>query len=140
MHKPGWFAPGEVERVADYLGMTVAELFLSKLSVDWWEETSDVLETFVLAPTVVGGNPGDMYDADPRGVCVFYRDGLCTIHEVKPLECREYVHTDSSLGVEMRHEHVAKLWYSHQDQIRQLLGREPEIAGDFSIINMLGLR
>lgn len=33
--KPGWFLPGEAERVAEYLGISLEDLFRTKLAVDW---------------------------------------------------------------------------------------------------------
>ena len=37
VYKPGWFKPGEIEKVAKYLDVPLEELFKEKLMVDWWE-------------------------------------------------------------------------------------------------------
>jgi len=88
-NKPGWFKPGEPEKVAEYLNIPLKELFDTKLMVDWWESDEDV---FIIAPAVKGGNIGGEYPGNPQGECIFFKDGLCSIHEVKPFECGAYLH------------------------------------------------
>lgn len=123
-HKPGWFLPGEAERTADLLGLTLADLFHAKLSIDWWEAGPRMESTtFVLSPAVVHGPVGQEFAFDPRGVCVFYKDGRCEIHEAKPYECAAYVCSETD--VDERHLEVALAWREHQRQITELLGREP---------------
>jgi Fe-S-cluster containining protein len=143
--KPGWFLPGEVEAVAEHLGITLAELFTSKLAVDWWEDTGDderiTHDIFVLAPAITTSPPGTEYPGNPEGRCVFYVEGRCTIHPVKPFECRAAFHTDNDHGVIQRqHADVAVAWDEHQGQITDLLGREPEAEEwDFGgLFGMLG--
>ena len=118
-HKPGWFLPGEVERVAEYLEISLPELFQTKIAVDWWVEEHDI---FVLLPALDNEEAGEEFPADPRGICIFFKDGLCEIHPVKPFECREMIHDQLNQG---RHKQVADAWRSHQNQIIELLGREP---------------
>jgi Fe-S-cluster containining protein len=134
-HKPGWFNPGEVEKVAEYLGISVQELFDTKLQVDWWQGDGVADEVFILSPAVFGGAAGDMFDANPRGTCVFFENERCTIHEVKPHECRQVVACqprDPEL-----HPSFAHSWKDHQDQIQELLGREP-VAAEYGLDSMLG--
>jgi Fe-S-cluster containining protein len=122
--QPGWFLPGEAEKVADYLKLSLQELFDSRLGVDWRDLYEPI---FVLAPALVDEEPGEEYPGNPKGRCVFFKDGRCEIHEVKPYECREYLHYDE---VRERHEETARAWLEHQSQIRELLGREP-IANEY---------
>ena len=119
-NKPGWFLPGEAEKVAAYLNISLLQLFQDKLAVDWWVGDDEI---FLLSPSLANENAGTEFPGDPRGVCVFFVDGLCTIHPVKPFECREMIHDEGNNG---RHEEVANAWKSHQDQIIELLGRKPE--------------
>ena len=128
--KPGWFLPGEAEQTATYLGIPLQQLFAEKLAVDWWEEDSPV---FVLSPAILEHEAGTEFPSDPRGTCVFFRDGRCAIHPVKPFECHESLH-----GVEPgnRHERVRTAWESHQWQIQALLQRPPQ-AQSFSLIDSL---
>jgi hypothetical protein len=121
LYCPGWFLPGEAEIAAEYLGLSLQEFFKKYLAVNWWEDTSDI---FVLAPALVGEETGAEYPADPRGQCVFFIDGLCAIHPVKPFECAQLVCDDPNIAD--RHEGVAKAWAENQTQITELLGREPE--------------
>lgn len=137
-HKPGWFAPGQVELVAQHLGITLEELFKRYLGVDFWvgEPT-----TFVLAPAVVEMEAGKEYPFKPTGRCVFLTDDdRCSIHPVKPRECRE---TDSHQSKEANKEVKTQItleWGEHQPQITALLGRKPELPGAsiFDVLELLG--
>lgn len=124
-HKPGWFLPGQAEMVADYLGITLGELFNEYLAVDYWLDEQDI---FVLAPATKTITPGVEYPADPHGECVFYHDGLCSIHDVKPHECKLMHHSTEEGGA---HHATALEWQEHQDQIAELLGHEPEADYSF---------
>ena len=141
--KPGWFLPGEAEKAADFLGVTLEDLFTTKLAVDWWESDHEFPETvFLLAPAMVGETPGEEYPGDPQGTCVFLtEDKRCAIHEVKPHECAAYWHGEDANNIPVRHKRVATEWTEHQDQITKLLGREPEESYyEGGILGMLGMR
>lgn len=137
-NRPGWFKPGEVEKVADYLGIPLPQLFKDALAVDWWEADEDFPETFVLAPAMTGEEAGSEYPGDPHGACVFLVEGRCSIHPVKPFECRSYHHDDRQAAMDERRQSVVKEWVEHQQQIRELLGREP-VAATYFGGGLLGL-
>lgn len=128
-YKPGWFVPGQVEKVAEYLDVPLATLFKKKLMVDWWHDSPNV---FALSPAIVGGTPGQEFPGNPRGKCVFYKKGRCEIHAVKPRECREVHHEGTPDGL---HKKMADKWRSKraQAQIRKLLGVEPHAAEPHSL-------
>lgn len=126
--KPGWLLPGDAERIADHVGLSLAELFETKLAVDWWEDWEDKGDVFLLAPALVDEDAGTEYPADPKGTCTFYAEGRCAIHEVKPFECREYVCDDSDGRVQGRHRAIVETWVENQAQIEALLGRRPYAA------------
>lgn len=136
-HKPGWLMPGEAEVAAEALGLSPRDFFRRFLAVDWWDGDPrdghyDLENVFVLAPAV-GGCAGGMYPANPKGRCVFYTDArLCAIHPVKPFECRTYAHGPK----DDTHRQVAIAWIPHQEQIRDLLGREP-VAEDYSPLDAI---
>lgn len=134
--KPGWFLPGEAEVAASFMGMTLPEFFRAYLAVDWWEDTPNI---FLLSPAIAGGETGAEFPGDPRGSCVFYKDERCQIHPVKPRECREMWCGDRT-GPSI-HGDVAAAWAGHQDQIAELLGREPEAEAYYGsgIFGLLGL-
>ena len=140
-HNPGWFMPGEVEIAAQHLGLPLQEFFEKNLGVNWWEAGDEIENNiFVLAPALVGEEPGYEYPGDPRGTCVFYKDGKCSIHAVKPFECAQFLHGQEFEMVHERHKAVAMAWQDRQEQIKELLGHEPE-ASEFTsgLFGMLGL-
>lgn len=126
-HRPGWFKPGEVEKVAEHLDVSIDKLFRHKLAVDWWEAEKDV---FVLAPALKGEEAGTEYPGDPRAECVFFQNGLCEIHPVKPFECKEANHNREKSRSD--HQHASDAWNTpeYQAKIEKLLGRKP-VAGEF---------
>lgn len=72
------------------------------------------------------GNPtGDMFPFYPCGKCIFFTDGMCEIHPVKPFECADLFHDSGTV-----HKTVADAWNEriHQNQIESLLGSKPENA------------
>lgn len=124
--KPGWFKPGQVEKVAEFFNTPLKELFDTKLMVDWYTDP-DEEDVFLLSPAVVGGQAGSEFPGDPKGRCVFLtEDRKCGIYEVRPFECAEYIHETRSSEVEERHAAVAQTWKPHQEQIVELLGRKPQ--------------
>lgn len=118
--KPGWFLPGEAEKTAGYLGVSLDELFREYLAVDWWAGAYPV---FLLSPAVRGNKTGQEFPGDPTGSCVFFEDGRCRIHPVKPHECA--VSWCGGCPPDT-HYLTAEAWEGHQGQIRDLLGREPQ--------------
>lgn len=122
-NKPGWFMPGEAEHVASYLGISLEDLFKSKLIVDWWEDRPDI---FLLSPGVINGRFGVEAQGDATGTCVFFKNGLCEIHSVKPFECKEGIHGRVREINRRIHKQVAGTWQLHQDQIKTLLHHVPQ--------------
>lgn len=119
----GWFRPGEAEKVAAYLGITLPVLFKGFLGVNWWAAKQDV---YVLAPATLSMEPGGMYPASPLGQCVFFKDGHCSIHKVKPFHCS---HGNPCAFDEAYHkqatDRTVALWRKQQGQITKLLGEPP---------------
>lgn len=135
-NKPGWFLPEEIKPLADFLGMTEKEVFDKHLLVDYvtvidhdvsedYEE--DVI--FVLSPAIVGSSPGGVFPANPHGVCQWFQEGKCTIHTVKPYECREYNHDTPRLDSAERHANeIPNRWVPHQKYIEGLLEYLPDVG------------
>lgn len=124
--RPGWFRPGEAERVADHLGLTLPQLFRQYLGVDWCLDWVRHRVTFGLAPRITTAEGGTEYPADPHGTCIFFQEGRCAIHAVKPYECRQMSHADSRLTTSTRRRRLALLWQRSLTQLCQLLGRFPQ--------------
>jgi Fe-S-cluster containining protein len=84
---PGFLVPGDLEQIADYLGVTLTDEFITRNfrvasggTVPY--QITDKLHprpALVLVP-----------DQRPSGDCVFYQSGLCQIHPVAPFGCRMF--------------------------------------------------
>ena len=122
--KPGWFLPGEAEKAAELLGLSLPEFFRRHLAIDWWTGDPPI---FVLSPAIRGEAAGEEFPGDPLGTCVFFQEGRCQIHTAKPAECRDAWCGGGKTGI---HHDIAVAWDTpeNQAQIRELLGREPEAA------------
>lgn len=134
-YKPGWFMPGEAEKAAKLMKMSLKKFFNNYLGVDWWNGETYGAETFILSPVTVSTEPGEIFEKNPTGVCIFYKDNRCRIHAAKPYECQMYWHGDT--GGSARHKKVAMAWKKHQAQIEKLLGCKP-IAPELTIGDMIG--
>lgn len=100
--------------------MTKQEFFNKHCSVDFW--AGDLV--WVLRPASVNDTPGAVVPYDPRGACRFFLDGKCGIHAAKPHECATVSHhRDPPPDWHKLH---ADAWRDHQDEIRELLGYEPQ--------------
>ena len=141
--KPGWFAPGEIQKAAELMSLTPKEFFDQYLSVDYWvgsKEDSNTLEDiFVLTPCTIDNGPGGMTPFNPKGICIFFKEGLCKIHAAKPLECGQMV-CDPPNDSRSEKDKNTESWNKpkHQQQINDLLGYKP-YREDPSLGNVFGL-
>ncbi len=120
-NNPGWFAPGEVEAAAEWMGMTpqaFVEKYLVLGSVRLTSEPGQpTVEAYVPTKVDQNGQPLDGAGKRPSrayqfmvGPCTFYKEGRCAIHPVRPMECRGYFcEQDESLNIS--HQQIGKLWY-----------------------------
>ena len=124
--RAGWFLPGQAEKAAALMGLTLKEFFDQWLQIDWWIEDEGF--TFILIPGLKGQATGEKTGSNPTGECVFYQDGGCAIHPAKPQECAESIHRETNDDVDKRHEAVAADWREpqYQQQIEELLGHPVE--------------
>ncbi len=123
--RPGWFAPGEVAKAAVLKGMTEQEFFDKYICVDYF--ANDENSIFVLAPGTTRATPGQEYPFNPHGQCVFFKNGLCDIHDAKPNECRFYDHaTPNDVCMENRNG-IVEAWRQNRQEIVTLLKREPKL-------------
>jgi len=106
--KPGWFAPGEAERAAEFLGVPW-EQFRKRLILDFWDAWEPI---YVYSPRQVGVDDDrevmQWSSAFATAPCVFLSKGRCTIHPVKPLECKRAFPCRAIDG--NPHEEVMELW------------------------------
>lgn len=120
--KPGWFLPEEITNVSNFLNITEQELFDNFLAVDYYLGDNTI---FVLSPSTKTNITGEEFPYDPIGECIFYKDGLCSIHSVKPHECKFYDHTKSNKKSNKKHLEIAEQWINKEEKIINLLGRKP---------------
>ena len=136
-HKPGWFKPGEPEKAAELMNMTLKEFFDEYLGVDWWEADEHVdHDVFILSPRLVSMNGGEMFPSNPLGRCVFLKDDRCMIHAAKPFECAFFSHETINDYVEPTHRDTGLSWDAHQEQVKELLGYDP-VAEEYSFTDSL---
>lgn len=135
-HRPGWFLPGEVAKAAALLGMTEQNFFDTYIGVDWWEAGTP---TFVLAPVTTACAPGSEYSTDPRGRCIFFKDGECSIHAAKPNECSFSDHTKTDDECMENRKQIMEAWKDNQGEVERLLGRTPvkPQAGIFDMFSLM---
>lgn len=129
-HIPGWFKPSEIFKVAEYLGLTVQELFDKYLGINYYLATDrNQLEkdVFVLTPATTKMEGGDMFPWVGKGTCVFLDENeLCSIHPVKPFECAQTLgcaapSPGSKADPRMD---LLPLWEQYQAWIEELYGKE----------------
>ena len=132
---PGWFMPGEAEIVAEFLHLSLKELFKDYLIVNYYDNSSDWdRTTYVLQPAIKPYEDSSrnhrwhtgIVNGWPWGECVFLENDRCGIHAVKPFECKHAMCCNSKDTDRITHLDFAKVWCEeeHQEQIEQLLDRE----------------
>jgi Fe-S-cluster containining protein len=125
-NKPGWFLPEQIKVLAQRQGLGVEALFRSHLTVDavLVERDGSPVASYVLAPAMVGKPAGEISDPEARGVCVWFRDGQCAIHEAKPLECREVDHTTTPREGDLLRASILEQWRPHKKLVQDLYGKK----------------
>lgn len=104
--RPGWFLPGEAEKAAKYLNLSMYEFFKKYLVIDYWtgEKDIEILSPGSMAEHGTLASFGFAFSA----FCIFLtKDKKCMIHPVKPFECRIAHHSKGRSG---SHEWVAMQW------------------------------
>ena len=124
-HRPGTFSPDQILPVADYLNISVKQLFDKYLCIDWFQREDDDRDIFALVPVKVGATPGEYNTFNPIGTCIFLKDDKCIIHPVKPIECAHAHHdlVDDAVR-KSRDETIVCKWDTDEarDLIRGLYG------------------
>lgn len=146
-NKPGWMSPERFIQIVEYLRMTKEEAFEKYFAVDWWEsfyEEKDSINDrrgYLIVPAI-HGSEGSYYPFNPNGECVFFRNGRCDIHPVKPEECAHMIHgfkeSEHKMARERRRGYVA-LWQTAEWQglLKELLGEEPQAVVPSNVFEAL---
>ena len=131
-HSPGWFAPGEAERVAELLGLDIGEFVQRYLILDHVMIGNQRVEVFAPVKVDEEGQPLEGPNARisrvyhfMSGACIFYDAAgkACAIHAARPIECRHYFckqPEESNLSKEA----IGEMWLADSR------GEKPEPNGD----------
>ena len=124
---PGWFAPGEVEKLIDWWNaraeargeptLEPRELIRRYLIIDWLEIEGERIAALAPAKLARDGLPLEPPASRATGLygrlkgrCVFFDDTKgCTIYPARPYECRAYDcthHPDDN----PTHRQIAQMW------------------------------
>lgn len=118
--------PEQIAPVAQKLGLTVAELFKKYLTIDavLHGEQGRTTGIYVFAPAIVGEGSGSVSNPTARGTCVWFIDGKCAIHDLKPRECAMVDHSTAGQDIDMLRASMVKEWKTHRKIVQQLYGRK----------------
>ncbi len=120
--RPGWFKPGEAERAAALLNMSLQEFFDQYLVIDYWAQSKENI--LLLMPRQKGYRRKRLsFSCALRTAeCIFLEQGLCKIHEAKPFECKATMGCVKDVEVTGWHEDAAMAWNNPeaQQQIKDL--------------------
>ena len=113
---PGRFAPGELEKAAEFMELSPDEFVKTYTVVDWIEHKGERVHVFAPAKLGVDGEPlaptgqpvGRLYQL-LRGPCIFFEENGCGIYSARPTECRRYICTNAPED-NPSSEALAELW------------------------------
>jgi Fe-S-cluster containining protein len=117
---PGWYAPGEVEKAAELLGIAPDVLVRSKLVVDRIEVDGQIVHVFAPVkldrfgkPAFAPGKVVDELYRMLKGTCVFFDGKGCGIYAARPLECARYLCSQPAER-NLSHHELAQMWLQGQ--------------------------
>ena len=130
--KPGWFSPEQIAPLARKLGSSVEALFKKYLTIDVALLGTAEKRTaiFVLAPGMVDKPSGAVSDPRTKGACVWFKDGKCAVHELKPRECAAIDHTTTPAAGDTMRAAILQQWRPHKRFLQDLYGKKlkaPEV-------------
>lgn len=110
-YKPGWFLPDQAESAIKF----IKEKYwgygkgIHLLAIDHWCDEEATID--VLSPNVKVNIKKPRYPFNPKGKCVFLdSDRHCQIHDIKPWECSDYIHTDTNKEIDARKQKIVDAW------------------------------
>lgn len=92
--KPGMLAPGDIDTIADFLGL---EETSEEFTLTMFKACDDGPQV-ACEKTPNGRAPALRPATREDGTCVFYDNGGCTIHAVAPFECSRVNRCDEPSG------------------------------------------
>ncbi|MCP4136942.1 MAG: hypothetical protein GY754_38600 [bacterium] len=118
-NSPGWFAPGEMEKAAEFLKLSPKE-FVSTYCIIDGIELPDHGRVDVFAPLKTDrfGEPAlpplervDWLYRELAGSCIFFTDNGCSIYPARPIECARYLCSQPP-EKNISHTEIARMWVS----------------------------
>lgn len=102
-HQPGWFAPGEAENAAEFLGVEFEKFSKDSLIKDHCSSQIAKNAPYVWAPRKRGVDIVSDEIRKPKeqwteGDCIFLFEDRCSIYPVRPFECRKAFACDFKEG------------------------------------------
>lgn len=124
--KPGWFTPDQIDIVGRKLNLTIKDLFTRYLTVDpvLIGAARGWTGVYVLAPAIVGKGSGSVSDPNAKGTCVWFENGRCAIHDVKPRECGLVDHSTTPEDTDLLRAAIVRHWRPHKRLIQNLYGKK----------------
>lgn len=117
---PGKMLPYEAERIAKFLELPFDELKKKLIKNYHYNSETDPL---IWEPRKVGMDEDEEIASDEytnrRGTCVFLKNDRCTIHEVKPFECRISLLCEKSVDAWPWLNKLWKEYYKQQTGVRE---------------------
>ena len=108
-NRPGWFVPEQVPEIEAYFAKKLSDFLGKELAIDWGNDM-DMRENILLLAPNIEGNQSIQYPANPRGKCVFFKEGRCAIYSIRPYECGVANHMDGEEKDFLRHVAIASQW------------------------------
>jgi hypothetical protein len=131
--RPCWGTPSNIKKLIEHG-------YAKRLMLDWWgDEDGDHHNVLLIVPALVGSE-GAPAPFNPIGICTFFRNELCEIHQIKPIEGKIVSHDNISdkHGV---HKRIALSWDTEEGkqlvkEWKEIVGCDEDINDPTSIIDM----
>lgn len=123
-HHPGALMPGDLRRLAKFLGLTEKQLFKKHIAV---LDLGEGRLPFPAARYLLAGQVTEYTDNRWNWDCCCHwlnENDLCDVHKAKPTECAEVVPHKSAHGVDPRRVAIYRAWARPENRLRlaRLLG------------------
>ncbi len=125
----GWLVPADLRAIAEFLNISQRQLISRYLVIDYLAQ-SETGYTFVWAPVRVNEftgtplvTPGQRVPwrySEEYAPCIFWQTKGCSIHQVKPLECKLYGCGTSDGVLQPSRSHIAMQWDQSEPEFAAL--------------------
>lgn len=118
-HKPGWFLPEQIKDFANYFKIDIKNLLGEYVILEKYKSS------YVALPKTTNSQ-SSIFLIGHHGQCSFLKNGKCSIHDVKPFECKNAMHYDTVRDDKERQKQIGEKWLSKEGKqvIEQLFGHK----------------